>query len=115
LTPGTWDPKAQERPYTTAVVRYQAQHGGTVTNGRHMPVKLQGVDAYFVRLMDGSRTVPQIVEHILQQEQAGELNINLNTPDPDADKRTLLETHGTELVRRLARLALLFPAPEHSA
>ncbi len=82
--PPRWRPDPGERPRVSALARYQARSGSTVTNRRHQVVGLEDLALRLVRLADGSRTSTEILAELMRQTQNGELTIRMDEPTGDS-------------------------------
>jgi methyltransferase-like protein/cyclopropane fatty-acyl-phospholipid synthase-like methyltransferase len=65
-----------EKPATTPLARYQAEHGGLVTNRAHDSIPLDAVARFTVRACDGTRDAAGIVDFLAQQVQRGTLKLS---------------------------------------
>lgn len=85
-----------ERPFASRLARYQSTDG-TVTSAAHRPVGLSNtLEQYLLQLLDGTRTVPQLIMSLQQR-------LTPDEPISDAQWDTLVRTH----LSRLAKMGLL--------
>jgi SAM-dependent methyltransferase len=78
------------RPEATALSRWEARHGLVLTTPLHGALPLEPVDREIVARLDGSRTVDQTVDAIVEAVSAGELELE-GAPSGAARLRPLLE------------------------
>jgi methyltransferase-like protein/2-polyprenyl-3-methyl-5-hydroxy-6-metoxy-1,4-benzoquinol methylase len=79
LTPGAYSHTLPERPAISRMMAWQMQRSELVTNCRHESIRLNEVDKVILAEMDGSRTVPELVERMLEFVKQGRLRFNLES------------------------------------
>ncbi len=103
-------PTVSERPKASPVARLQAAESSRVTNLRHERVRLDSLDRYLLRHLDGSRTVPALVDVLWNGPvAAGDLVVQRKGEPPLAprDARETLAEGVSKRLRWLAKAALL--------
>ena len=88
-----------ERPATTPLVRFQAQHERTVTNLRHHPVQLNPLARRLVLRLDGRHDRRDLIECVRECLASGEMTIKhqgeeVSNPDDGALHHILDQTLG---------------------
>jgi methyltransferase-like protein len=86
------------------LARWQLEHGDTATNRKHRAVRLEHVDQYLMRMLDGTRDGADLVKGLTEYTADGRLQIwdgNQRVQDP----RRVQEIVEAQLPYALARLA----------
>jgi methyltransferase-like protein len=92
------------RPIASPLARWQLEHGDSATNRKHRTVRLEHVDQYLIRMLDGTRDGAQLVNRLTDYAADGHLQIwdgNQRVQDP----RRVQEIVAALLPHALARLA----------
>jgi len=98
-----------ERPIASPLARLQAEKSNQLSNQRHELVTVSEFERHVVRLLDGSRDVPALIEELLQIVQQGGLNVSekgVAITDP-ARLRSVLRDALDQQLPRIAKAALL--------
>ena len=98
-----------ERPCVNRVVRWQAATGSKVTTLNHVMVAIEGdFVRQLVQLLDGTRTVEQVIDELTQQVQTGSIKAppQVDISDACAVRSALLASIPASL-EGLKRLALI--------
>jgi methyltransferase-like protein len=98
-----------ERPATTSLARQQARSGQLVANLRHEPCDLPRFDRHLLELLDGKRSLDQLVEALDALVTEGKLTIRASGSDPfdSASRRAIIAESLRQGLDRLASRALL--------
>jgi methyltransferase-like protein/SAM-dependent methyltransferase len=101
--------EAGERPLASPLARLQAAEGGAITNLRHRTVELEDIDRLVLRLLDGSRDRPALVDRLAELVADDTLTIQQDSqPLRDGEKvRALLAEAVQASLGRVAGSALL--------
>jgi methyltransferase-like protein/SAM-dependent methyltransferase len=103
----------QERPVASSLARLQAEKSNCVPNLRHRNVELNDLEVLILRLLDGSRTQADLLQHLLEIVTSNEMEIQKDgqpIKDQNQTKEVLTDSLGQTL-RHLAVNALLVEAP----
>jgi len=101
--------RTSERPRIHQLVRWQAASSSRVTALTHIMVRLEGdFVRQLVQLLDGSRTMSQVIEALVEQVRSGQIAgpPHIDPSDAAAVRAALAETI-PGAVERLGQLALL--------
>ncbi len=107
--PGSMAIEAGERPLASAWARRQAAQGRPVTNLRHRLVATDDVQRHLIMLLDGTRTLGQVLDGLIAFAESQRLVVvheGNALHDPDQIRRTLATLLPQEL-NALARKGLL--------
>jgi methyltransferase-like protein/2-polyprenyl-3-methyl-5-hydroxy-6-metoxy-1,4-benzoquinol methylase len=109
LCPPNFVTEVSRRPCASRLARHQVLSTHHVTNLRHEVVNLSVVDGRLLRLLDGTREPPDLLEALVDDAQKGELNISeADQPVIDVDRtRGILAQVMEERLPRIAKAALL--------
>jgi methyltransferase-like protein len=106
--PHAFAPHPSERPAASALARRQAGRRPVVTNRRHEAVQLDAFDRHVLQLLDGTRSVAQLVEHLAASAAAGQMMaVENNQPVPPERLRQFLNNSLRQSLNRLAENAFL--------
>lgn len=87
-----------ERPTASKLARLQARHSDRVTNLWHRGIELDGMNRLLLRQLDGTKDRQQLVEHLLQQAQAGRFELkHEGAPITDRAQLQVTLSHFCEL------------------
>ena len=75
LTRGEYSHVLPLKPAISHMAAWQLQRGRYVTNCRHKTIRLQDAEVMILALLDGTRTVPEIIAILLDYVQSGRLQI----------------------------------------
>ena len=73
--PQSFTTKLERHPLASPLARWQAVHGGTPTNRNHRAVRLEYFEQQVLRLLDGTRDVPQLLEELSGWMLGGRITI----------------------------------------
>jgi methyltransferase-like protein len=79
------------RPVASPLARLQAEHGLTVTNLRHEPVKLNELPRRMLPLLDGTRDVEALVAGAVHLAQEGRIGVREKENGPLVTDPVMLE------------------------
>ena len=79
------------RPVASPLARLQAEHGATVTNLRHEPVKLNELQRRMLPLLDGTRDVEALVDGVLRLAREGKIGVREKENGPVVTDPVMLE------------------------
>jgi methyltransferase-like protein len=97
-----------ERPAASPLARRQAAAGDIVTNRKHQAIRLDHFDRLVVRLLDGTRTMSELVEFLAGAVASGQMAaIENNQPVPEQRLPTFLRDSLEHSLRRLGDSAVL--------
>jgi methyltransferase-like protein len=65
ISPPQFRNTVSERPAARPLARFQAAHGGEVTNRRHETVRLDDVDQHLLAQLDGKSDQPALTKHLI--------------------------------------------------
>ncbi|MGD9721315.1 MAG: methyltransferase domain-containing protein [Pirellulales bacterium] len=91
-----------ERPVSSPLARRQAAHDEIATNRRHQPVRLEPFDRYVLSLLDGTRSVADIVDHLVTGAANGQLALVENGRPVPPERATAFASN--ELAASIKRL-----------
>jgi methyltransferase-like protein/SAM-dependent methyltransferase len=99
-----------ERPMTSPLVRHQARsERRIVTTLRHEHHAVDRMDVVLLRALDGTRTVAELLEPVLEAQSSGELEVSIDDA-PVTDHDTLRELIDLKLDRFVRAALLVDPA-----
>lgn len=109
VRPPRFSTAVSARPVASLLARLQSETTNRVTNLRHELVHLSPFDAELIRLLDGTRDRPVLLEALLEIVRLGKLNVNESgQPIHDVTRvRAIIEEILDQRLPRLARTALL--------
>jgi methyltransferase-like protein len=79
------------RPVASPLARLQAEHGPTVTNLRHEPVKLNELPRRMLPLLDGTRDVEALIVSVVHLAQEGKIGVRERDNGPEVTDPVVLE------------------------
>lgn len=92
------------KPAISAVARHQAKAARTLTNRLHMAIPADGLGRAVAAACDGSRTVEQIVDHVVSETKAGRLSVQVDGR-PVTDDKQLRQVMAAQVNGALTALA----------
>jgi methyltransferase-like protein len=101
-------PEPSARPAISPLARRQAARGTVMTNRRHELVQLDAFDRHLFALLDGTRSVGQLVEHLAASAAAGQMMaVENDQPVPPERLHQFLSDAVAQSLKRLAQQAFL--------
>jgi SAM-dependent methyltransferase len=99
---------ASERPAASPLARWQAKRGDVATNRKHLRVRLEHFDRHVLQLLDGTRSVSELVEELSAAIGRGQMSaVENGNPVPAHRLAQFLGNALDESLKRLADNALL--------
>jgi len=98
-----------ERPVASPLARMQAEKTNQLTNLRHELVTVSEFERHAIRLLDGSRDMPALIEELVNVVEQGALNVSENgVPIADPVRlRTIMRDALDQQLPRILTAALL--------
>ncbi len=90
-----------ERPQATSLAREQLKHTDVIADHTHQPVHVNFLSKNLIFVLDGTRTVDDLIDHLTQRTLDGELNMQRDgnpVTNEDEIRRIMAETVPTQLV-----------------
>lgn len=90
-----------ERPQATSLAREQLKHTDVIADHTHQPVRVNFLSKNLIFVLDGTRTVDDLIDHLTQRTLDGELNMQRDgnpVTNEDEIRRIMAETVPTQLV-----------------
>jgi methyltransferase-like protein len=104
ISPPPFSTTVSDKPQVRPLARYQASHGGEVTNRRHETVRLDDIDQHLVALLDGKTNSAALVKHLVDLISRGVVIAHHQGRSVQDAKE--IERISTETIeKRLAQLA----------
>jgi methyltransferase-like protein/2-polyprenyl-3-methyl-5-hydroxy-6-metoxy-1,4-benzoquinol methylase len=101
-------PTASDRPKVSALVRFEASRGGSVTSQRHVAIHIaDSMARHLLMSLDGTRDRQQLVDHLMSIVRANSLNSAAPDNQQETAPLTIKLAELDEKLSNLARLALL--------
>ncbi len=106
FTPDRFVSQISDMPATSALTRYQAKLGKTLTTQRHNMLQADPLTRFLIDKIDGQHTKEEIVAHIASMIASGKLTMNVQGEAPK-DMSSIHRATADKVLEQLRRSALL--------